>query len=110
MGTFKAMKGNLVGTFTDHVWRLSNPEKHGWRKLGDKEAVKTIEIEQVEIEASVERKPIVETDIKPIVVTEIEDYPSDEEIREVLTDAGVKVHPKLGQKKLREKYHDFKKQ
>jgi hypothetical protein len=91
MGTFKAMKGNLVGTFTDHVWKLGNPEKHGWRKLGDKEAVKTI-------------------DIKPIVVTEIEDYPSDEEIREVLTDAGVKVHPKLGQKKLREKYHDFKKQ
>jgi len=106
----KAMRGDLYGEFSQMVWDIGNLERHGWREIGTKSKA-------VEVEA--EKIPIVKTEVKVESVEEKKEekpkvadsdvlYPTDDQIKEVLREKGVKFHQALGTKKLRKLYEDSK--
>ena len=112
----KAMKNGMEGWFSEFDWRVGNPEKHGWKKIGEADAIDGIpakeftldkkEIEVVEIEDDDPAKDVVKE-----VVVEEKDYPSDDEIREYLNGLAEqgkikKPHHATGQKKLRKLYDE----
>ena len=75
----KAMKGNMVGYFTEFDWVVGKPEKHGWRKIGEKDAIERIDVEETEQVK------------KEIRVVPIDEKPKDEVVTEGVNDAKSEV-------------------
>lgn len=99
MGKIKAMKGGMVGYFSEMVWDIGNPEKHGWEKIGEVSDTVVVETEEVQIKE----------EIKEVKIPTDDDlYPDIDEIRAFLKDKGVKFHHATGIKKLKVLYDENK--
>ena len=109
-GHVLAMKGGGQKWFSDGLWDTGTPQRVGWQRLGDVDAIDEIETEKILIvETKIPDEKVTEEVI--VEVAEAKDYPPDKEIREFL--AGLaeqgkikKVHHATGQKKLREVYDE----
>lgn len=100
MGKIKAMKGGRVGLFSEHAWRIGNPEKHGWEKVGEVSDAVMVETEEV----------VIKEEIKEVTIPTDDDlYPDKDEIKAFLKEKGVKFHHALGLKNLKQLYDENKK-
>ena len=100
MGKIKAMKGGVVGLFSEMAWKIGNPTKHGWEKVGEVSDAVMVETEEVQIKEEIKEVPI---------PTDDDLYPDKEEIKAFLKEKGVKFHHAEGEKKLRKRYDETKK-
>lgn len=112
----KAMKNGMVGLFTEQSWRLSNPEKYGWQRVGEGSEAEKIESEEIVKEkikvVSVE-EPIKEEHVREeIKKVDIDDKePTVEEMRAYLNGLAKKgkikkPHHALGKEKLKALYDE----
>lgn len=93
----KAIKDGLEANFSDRAWKIGNPEKHGWVKMGVKSDAVTVKVEPIPIVDDVE------------ITTDEDLYPTDDEMKDELTKKGVKFHRNIGRAKLKIRYDDSKK-
>lgn len=105
----RAMKDGMEGTFSEMSWDIGNPEKEGWVRLGESDAIEAIAAE--EVGAASKKIEVIDIekdgDTKDDSALEGEkDYPTDEEIKAFLTKEGIKFHKMLGTVKLRKKYDE----
>lgn len=123
MGLIKAMKGNLVGYFSEHAWDIAKPEMRGWRKIGVASGAVMVESEQIDLaKTEIEVTEIPDDDVvvekveKPVTTkkAEIETtdddlYPTEDEMRAFITEkSGKAPHRALGLVKLKKLYDENK--
>ncbi len=90
-GHVLAMKGGGQKWFSDGLWDTGTPQRVGWQRLGDVDAIDEIETEKILIvETKIPDEKVTEEVI--VEVAEAKDYPPDKEIREFLEIAGGICH------------------